>query len=54
MQSLTPTDVVIVGGSSDGTTALLQIEGKIEGDTISAEVTMSKVEGFWIPTKFSM
>lgn len=54
MQAFTPTDVTILGGSSDGDIALLQIEGTMEGETVPAEITMEKIDGFWIPTGTSM
>ena len=54
MKLMTPTDVSILSGSSDGETAILKIEGTLEGETVPAEVTMSKMGGFWIPTNTSM
>jgi hypothetical protein len=54
MQLMTPTDVKIIGGSSDGETALLQIEGLMEGEKVTGEVTLTRMGDFWIPTDFSM
>jgi hypothetical protein len=54
MQLLTPTDVTIVGGSSDGETALLQIEAVMEGEKITGEVTMIRFDDIWMATNFSM
>ncbi len=54
MQEMTPTNNVIVGGSSDGETAILQTEGTIDGNKVSIEVTMTKMGDFWILTNVSM
>ncbi len=54
MQEMTPTDNIILSGSSDGEVAILQTEGMMEGEKISVEVTMTKMSGFWIPTNMSM
>jgi hypothetical protein len=54
MQLLTPTGVEILGGSSDGEIAILEVRGGMEGETITAEVTMTRMGEFWIPTGFSL
>jgi len=54
MRSMTPTDVRILGGSSDGDTAILKIEGQLDGETVNAEVTMTRMGDYWVPTKSSM
>jgi hypothetical protein len=53
MASLTPTDVRILGGSSDGTTAILKVEGLVDGKKVKGEVTLQKTGGFWLATKSS-
>ena len=54
MKLMTPTDVKILSGSSDGETAILKTEGTMEGETITVEVTMTKMDSYWIPTNTSM
>lgn len=54
MKLMTPINVEILGGSSDGETAVLNTEGTLEGQTISVEVTMTRMGSFWIPTNTSM
>ena len=54
MQLMTPTDVRIVGGSTDGEIALLEIEGMIEGEKVTGEITMTRMGEFWVPTEQSM
>lgn len=54
MKLMTPTEVSIVSVSSDGETAILNIEGIMEGKKIPVEVTMTRMGGFWIPTNSSM
>jgi hypothetical protein len=50
MQLLTPRDVKILGGSSDGETAVLQVEGTVDGERQTGEVTVEKMGDFWVPT----
>jgi hypothetical protein len=50
MQMMTPTEVEVVGGSSDGKTAILQVMGKMEGETAQGEITLEKTDGRWITT----
>ena len=54
MQEMTPTDVRIVGGSTDGEIAILKIEGTIAGETVPGEITMTRMGEFWVPTESSM
>lgn len=54
LQTFTPTDVRVLGGSSDGETAILDIEGMMEGEKVTAEVTMTRMGEFWLPTETSM
>lgn len=54
LQEMTPTDVAILGGSSDGETAILQAEGMMEGEKMPFEVTMQKMGDFWVATEVSM
>jgi len=54
MRSMTPSGVRILSGSSDGETAILKIEGELDGETVNAEITMTKMGEFWVPTKTSM
>lgn len=54
MKLMTPTDVSIVSGSTDGETAILNIEGTMEGEKVPVEVTMTRMGEFWIPTNSSM
>lgn len=54
MAIMTPTDVRIIEGSSDGTTAILRIEGKMEGEPVKGEVTLERHGGKWVPTASSM
>lgn len=54
MALLTPKDIKIVKGSSDGQTAILEIEGTMENQPVSGEVTLVKEGQFWIPTESSV
>lgn len=53
LAAMTPTEVTILGGSSDGETAVLQIEGVMEGETLRGEITLVKTGASWMPTKTS-
>ena len=50
MKMMTPTEVEILGGSSDGQTAILDVEGTIGGETMRGEITMELMDGRWINT----
>lgn len=54
MQLMTPTGVEVLGGSTDGEVALLEIEGMIEGEKVTGEITMTRMGEFWMPTASSM
>ena len=54
MQLMTPKKAEIVSGSTDGDTAILNVTVTIEGETGDAEITMTKMGEFWIPTNMSM
>jgi hypothetical protein len=51
MAMMTPTDVTIVGGSSDGQTAILQVTGTMDGESVEGEITLIREEGLWIATE---
>ncbi len=53
LRELTPTDVTILGGSSDGQTALLKIEGVLAGEKAQGEITLTKMGELWVPTSSS-
>lgn len=54
MREVTPTDVQILGGSTDGEVAILEIEGTIGGERVTAEITMSRMGEIWMPTESKM
>lgn len=54
MALMTPTDVRILEGSVDGSTAVLDIEGVMEGEAVKGEITLEQHGGFWVPTGSSM
>jgi hypothetical protein len=54
MKEMTPTDVEILGGSSDGETAVLQVTSTMDGETIAAEVTLMLYDGHWIATNVAI
>jgi len=54
MKAMTPTDVDILGGSSDGETAILQVTGTMDGEAIEAEVTLMRQGDHWIATNVAM
>ena len=53
MKSMTPTDVKILSGSSDGKTAIIEVEGKMEGEALRGEITLVKEGELWMATKTS-
>lgn len=53
-QLTTPANVKILGGSIDGDTAILKVEGTMEGENVGAEVELTRMGEYWIPTKTSM
>jgi hypothetical protein len=50
IQMMTPTGVEILGGSSDGETAILQVTGTMDGDSVAGEITLVNQDGLWIAT----
>jgi len=53
LAAMTPTDVTVLGGSSDGQTAVLEVEGAMDGEKARGEVTLEKMGGIWVATKSS-
>ena len=51
IQMMTPNDVEVLSGSSDGETALLQVTGTFDGETAHGEITMNFIDGRWINTE---
>ncbi|MEE8524253.1 MAG: hypothetical protein V3T72_10005, partial [Thermoanaerobaculia bacterium] len=54
LQMMTPTEVELLNGSSDGSTAILDVEGVLEGEKIGMEITMTKMGKFWVATNQKM
>jgi hypothetical protein len=54
LQMTTPSEVKILGGSTDGETAILQAAGMMDGESMEFEVTLIKMGDFWIATEVSM
>jgi hypothetical protein len=50
IQMMTPTGVEIVGGSSDGETAILQATGTMDGVAATGAITLVHQDGRWIST----
>lgn len=50
MQMMTPTEVEILDGSSDGETAILHVTGVMDGETVRGEITLTKMDGRWLTT----
>ena len=50
MKLMTPTEVVVIGGSSDGETAILQVTGTLDGEQAKGEITMTKWGDSWTST----
>jgi hypothetical protein len=53
LRLMTPTEVTILGGSSDGQTALLQVEGTMDGERLTGEIELQKMGDRWLPTSSS-
>ena len=51
MQLMTPTEVEILGGSSDGETAILQVEGVMDGEKGRGEITLERHGDVWMATR---
>ena len=43
----------ILSGSSDGATAILNLEGRMEGEKVRGEITLVKEGEVWLATKTS-
>ena len=50
MKLMTPSEVVVIGGSSDGETAVLQVTGTFDGEAATGEVTMTRWGDRWANT----
>lgn len=48
MQAMTPKDLEILGGSSDGETAILNVTGTIEGEALKGEITLTRHGDKWM------
>ena len=48
LQLLTPKEIKILGGSSDGETALLQVEGMLDGEKQTGESTVQQKNDRWV------
>ncbi len=48
MQLMTPTDLTILGGSSDGKTTILYVEGVMDGEKVSGEIELIKEGEHWL------
>jgi len=53
IQMMTPTDVEILGGSSNGETAVLQVTGSFDGEAAHGEITLELMDGRWVNTEAS-
>jgi hypothetical protein len=53
MKLMTPTEVVVLGGSSDGETAILEVTGTMDGEPAKGEITMTKWGDGWTSTNAS-
>ena len=50
MKMMTPTEIEVLGGSSDGETAILNVTGTMDGQAVKGEITMSFTGGRWVTT----
>jgi hypothetical protein len=53
MRMMTPTEVTILGGSTDGETAVLDVEGLMDGEKAKGEITLQKIGEQWLPVSSS-
>ncbi len=53
MREMAPETLTITGGSSDGTTAILQVIGVFGGEPAEGEIELLKQDGFWMPVRES-
>jgi hypothetical protein len=50
MKMMTPTEVEVLGGSSDAETAILNVTGTMDGQAVQGEITMALTDGRWVTT----
>ena len=50
MKMMTPTEIEVLGGSSDGETAILNVTGSMDGQAVRGEITMQFTDGRWVTT----
>jgi hypothetical protein len=50
MKMMTPTEIEVLGGSSDGETAILNVIGTMDGQEVTGEITMAFTHGGWVMT----
>ncbi len=53
LQMMTPSDIKVLSGSSDGGTAILKVEGSMDGEKHHGEITLVKMGELWVTTKES-
>jgi hypothetical protein len=53
MRTMTPTAIKLLSGSSDGQMALLQVEGVMDGEAVSGEITLERIGEHWTATNAS-
>jgi hypothetical protein len=51
MKMMTPTEIEVLGGSSDGETAILEVKGSMDGEEVMGEVTMAFTDGRWVTSE---
>jgi len=51
LRAMTPTDIKVLGGESDGQTAILKVEGMMDGEAVKGEITLEKMGGRWLATR---
>lgn len=50
IQMMTPKDIEIVSGSSDGSLAILKVSGTMDGQPASGTITLERQDDRWVPT----
>ncbi len=53
MKMMTPTEIEVLGGSSDGETAILNVKGTMDGQEVTGEITMAFTDGRWVTANAS-
>lgn len=51
LKLMSPSEVTILSGSSDGETAVLEVEGLMEGQKVHGKITLTRHGSHWIATK---